>query len=249
MARDYWDRWQWELHKRKEEMYHQKKTSRKVSDTGLLHQIDPSQLSDPIQGDKPTEVYLGRGSFSIVRLKVHRGVYVAVKQFQTRSVKSDVHNEAVLLLSVCHPCLPYLFGVCTTVEPYRITTQFHGIDHKTVTLQREINNHSRHLITNSFMWIIPCSQLLDTVTYLHCDAQLLHNDIKADNVLLAQGSEQETSPTSSTCLYHVVLTDFGKATHVECGRHYNLSESDRAQYRTNFPHFAPEVINGDKEQL
>ena len=245
MAQDYWDRWQWEKNKRKEEM------GRKQTTSKSLHQIDPSQLSDPIQGSKQTKVYLGRGSFSIVQLKVYRGMYVAVKQFRTQSLKADVHNEAFFLSSLCHPHLPYLFGVCTASPPYRIVTQFHGIDYKTVTLQREIHQH--RLITSRVHWIILCSQLLEAVSYLHCEAQLLHNDIKEDNILLSQNSQQlNTSPIASSSSYsseyHIVLTDFGKATHVSRGRHYNLSEREKEQYLANFPHFAPEVVNGNEKQ-
>ena len=101
MAQDYWDRWQWEMHLRKEEMQRKQPGTKGASKS--LHQIDSSQLSDPVIGGTSTEVYLGRGSSSIVQLKVYRGVYVAVKQFRTPSLKEDVHNEALLcLLSAIH---------------------------------------------------------------------------------------------------------------------------------------------------
>ena len=246
MARDYWDRWQWEMRQRKEEI-----GRRQALQSKSLHQIDPSQLSDPIQDGKAMEIFIGRGSFSIVRLKIYRGMYVAEKQFRTRSLKEDVLNEAQLLSSVCHPYLPYIFGVCTATPPYRIVTQFHGIDCKTVTLQREI--HHRQLITSSVQWMIHCSQLLEAINYLHCEAQLLHNDIKEDNVLLSQNSLQHnsrltSSSSPSSCVYHIVLTDFGKATRISCGRRYHLSEREKEQYRTNFPQLAPEVINGSEKQ-
>ena len=252
MARDYWDRWQWEMHRRKEEM--SKKASKSINTSKSLHQIDPSQLSDPIQGGRPAEIFLGRGSFSIVRLKVYRGMHVAVKQFRTQALKLDVDNEALFLSSLCHPYLPYLFGVCSAAQPYRIVTQFHGINYMTVMLQREI--HHRQLITDAIQWIILCSQLLEAVDYLHCEAQLLHNDIKEDNILLTQDSEQVCSPTtgrihtssSSYPPYHIVLTDFGKATHVTRGRQYNLSEQEKVQYLKQFPHFSPEVVYGNEKQ-
>ena len=86
MARDYWDRWQWEMRQRKEEMAKKHATRSATKRDSTLHQIDPAQLCDPIpQPGQPTEVFLGRGSFSIVRLKKYRGIYVAVKQFRTQS--------------------------------------------------------------------------------------------------------------------------------------------------------------------
>ena len=56
MARDYWDRWQWEMHQRKEEM--SKKASKSINTSKSLHQIDPSQLSDPIQGGGQLKFFL-----------------------------------------------------------------------------------------------------------------------------------------------------------------------------------------------
>ena len=104
--------------------------------------------------------------------------------------------------------------------------------------------------------VILCSQLLEAVDYLHCEVQLLYNDIKEDNVLLTQDSEQVCSPTtgrihtssSSYTPYHIVLTDFGKATRVIRGRQYNLSEQEKVQYLKQFPNFPPEVVYGNKKQ-
>ena len=78
MARDYWDRWQWEMQKRKEEMRLRTIAPRHASNS--LHEIDPSQLSDPIQDGRPTEVYLGRGSFSVVRLNPSTGEFISGKK-------------------------------------------------------------------------------------------------------------------------------------------------------------------------
>lgn len=251
MAHDYWDRWQWEVCQRKKEI-----RERRVAKSKSLHQIDPSHLFNPIQDGKTTEVIIGRGSFSIVQLKVYRGMRVAVKQFRTQSLKEDVLNEALHLNAICHPYLPYLLGVCTTTPPYRIVTQFHGVDGKTVTLQKEILNHHRQLITTYVQWMILCIQLLEAINYLHCQAQLLHNDIKEDNVLLSENPSRQlqsfaaasSSSITSSGVYHVVLIDFGKATQVTRGRLYNLTEREKEQYVANFPHYAPEVINGNGKQ-
>ena len=49
MAQDYWDRWQWEMRRRKEEILSVKART-KVDASTSLHQIDPSRLSDPVLG-------------------------------------------------------------------------------------------------------------------------------------------------------------------------------------------------------
>ena len=39
---------------------------------------------------------------------------------------------------------------------YRIVTLFHGVDGKTMTLQKEIHDHHRQLITTYVRWMILC---------------------------------------------------------------------------------------------
>ena len=76
MARTYWDRWQWELQKRREcllEQYRpQQKGNGAASQTRVLpavHEISSTDLKDPVVDGVPTEIYVGRGSFSVVRLQ------------------------------------------------------------------------------------------------------------------------------------------------------------------------------------
>ena len=143
MARTFWDRWQWELQKRKEAMQElrtggqQRQPESHGSLLPAVHEIDPSHLTDPVIEGNSKEVYLVRGSFS-VRLQTYRDIKVAVKEFLPHSLHTDVQNEARILSIICHPHLPYVFGICTTARPYRLVTQFHGIAHKTVTLCKEL---------------------------------------------------------------------------------------------------------------
>lgn len=108
MARSYWERWQWELHQRKQAIVQQRQSSSKVSH---LLEIDPTLLHDPIDNDTKLEASVGQGSFGVVKMKVFRGIKVAVKELRPRTVLSDVRNEACTLAKLCHPFLPYLFGI------------------------------------------------------------------------------------------------------------------------------------------
>ena len=56
----------------------------------VFQEIDPTMLQNPVQ--KAAEHYVGRGSFGIVKVKVFRGILVAVKEFLPRSLKTDVHS-------------------------------------------------------------------------------------------------------------------------------------------------------------
>ena len=77
-----WDRWQWELLKCKEGMIQDlgrrctvgRSHDSTRSTKPLIHNIDPKELCDPIQDGKPVEVFVGRGSFSVVRLQLYRGI-------------------------------------------------------------------------------------------------------------------------------------------------------------------------------
>lgn len=236
MARHHWDRWQWELQRHKEAAQINMPRDQ-IHSTGL-HEIDPALLRNPNEDGRP--IFLGQGSFSVVHLKVYRGINVAVKQYRTQTEKGDVRNEAMVLSRLCHPYLPYLFGVCTESSPYRLVMQFHGIGLQTVTMNKEM--FEKKLIVGPTMWLIACSQLIEATSYLHEDVQILHNDIKPDNILVSM----DRDPSKST--YQVILTDFGKATPVSHGRLYHFSESEKARHLRRYQHIAPEVVRGERKQ-
>ena len=92
-----------------------------------MHEINEALLSDPKSKHEKEKYYLGRGCFGIVKLQLYRGIYVAVKEFLPHSVKDDVKNEARLLAQLCHPYLPYLFGVTLLkVSPIVLSCNFMG---------------------------------------------------------------------------------------------------------------------------
>ena len=206
-------------------------------------QIERSLLTNPTKDN--TEVYIGEGAFSIVQLKIYRGVKVAVKQYRTKTLKSDVLHEASIISSLCHPYLPLFFGLCTESTPYQLVVQFHGIGMETVTLSREICE--KMVIKDDILLLVLCSQLLEAIKYIHSTPQILHNDIKPDNILLTQVQTQEIS---SQCIfkYQVVLIDFGKATPISSAKRFDLTEQEKVQYLTKYPHIAPEVVHEQSKQ-
>ena len=85
MSRSYWERWNWELQKRKEAMALEFKrafnsASVPQHSSAEFHEIDPATLSDPEGLADEMELYIGRGSFGVVKLQVYRGIHVAVKE-------------------------------------------------------------------------------------------------------------------------------------------------------------------------
>ena len=137
----------------------EKNIYRSTSSSAQLNEGNPELLINPTIEGRMQDLYLGRGSFAIVRLQMYRGLSVAVKEFLPHSILSDVLHEASVLVKLSHPFLPYFFGVCTSTHPLRIVTQYHGINCKPVTLTQEIT--SSKLICDSSLWLQLCIQILD----------------------------------------------------------------------------------------
>ncbi len=254
MARSFWDRWRWELLKRKEahrENLTRNRHSSTTKEAAIHHCIDPAHLQDPIADGKPTTMYIGRGSFSVVRVQLYRGILVAVKELLPRTLQQDVLHEANMLIRLCHPYLPYLLGICTSARPLRIVTQFHGIGLiNTITLFQELQE-PKHLSCTK-QWILITTQLIEALCYLHSEVKMIHNDIKANNFLISSSllSTSCTTTTSSAhassaadndpmSIYHAVLIDFGKATDSESGHIHHLNDIEKLTYLSRYPHIAP----------
>ena len=256
-TRTFWEMWRWELEKRKETMIMTRRAGQlQLQQSTHLHipEIDSSMLSDPFLNGEKQECYVGRGSFGVVKLQLYRGIFVAVKELLQRSVKEDIKNEADILAGLCYPFLPYLFGICTNSRPFKIVMQYHGfIDMSTTTpprshtLGHEIFKHVFCLKATD--WLIVCAQILDAVNYLHSSADILHNDIKCDNIVFGVPTTATTTTTTSTTNYfQILLIDFGKATKTASGKLYFLTELEKEEYRVRYSHFAPEVIDGKSRQ-
>lgn len=121
VSRTYWERWRWELEKRRESMIELRARKSHLPTNAKpqlrISHIDPEMIEDISVSGVPQQVYLGRGSFGIVRLQSYRGIDVAVKELLPRAMVADLMHEAQILASLCHPNLPYLFGVCTKSRP------------------------------------------------------------------------------------------------------------------------------------
>ena len=118
--------------------------------------------------------------------------------------------------------------------------QFHGM---TMEKNQYYTNQAvrRNMITDG--WLEICARLMEALHYLHEEAKLLHNNVTTSNILLTNSKVVDEMPI------HIVLIDFGKATMIDSGRKYALTECEKSEYTRRFPHLAPEVIHGHTQYL
>ena len=117
--------------------------------------------------------------------------------------------------------------------------QFHGFK------GLEASTIDKELMHNHFtgrIWILLATQLLEAIHYLHKEAKVLHNDIKCNNILVAQ------SFSSSEESFQVVLNDFGKATKISGSKRHHLSDIEKLEHMRKYLHISPEVIGGETKQ-
>ena len=77
----------------------------------------------------------------------------------------------------------------------------------------------------------------DALYFIH-SKEYLHNDLKADNVIINEGNNS----------LHPIIIDFGKSTNLAKGKVYHVSPRDQERYRQFHKHIAPEVVRGTHPQ-
>lgn len=200
-----------------------------------LMQIDDNLLEDYRENNE-----LGKGVFGRVQLKRFRGTPVAVKYFHESASVKMVEREAQFLQQCSHLNLPIIFGMNIKVYPYFIVTQAYGNEELLpATLHDVLKGSSAMSIPESKpeVWLHITVQLVEALGYIH-ERKILHNDIKCDNVLLAEHAD----------LKMPILIDFGKACLISEGRRKVLSDEEQKMYREKHSHIAPEVVHGTQPQ-
>ena len=137
-----------------------------------------------------------------------------------------------------HRNLPYLFGFCP--KNNSIVMSYHGLGNHTINLHDVLNpSKSRSPIREltqlkTIDWTDVLKQILEGCGHLHDNYKIIHNDIKCDNIVV----------TSEPTHLKAVIVDFGKACRVAEGKHYELSEAEKSQYKKHHVHIAPDLRDG-----
>ena len=118
-----------------------------------------------------------------------------------RARRNLVHEAEVVSALGDHARLPMLLGIITRGESLCMVTQFHGVGNESLTLHQAAKGS--FLTPENSVEIF--QELSSALKHVH-SMGYLHNDIKANNVVL------EKTPTISEESYSPVLIDFGKST-------------------------------------
>ena len=138
-----------------------------------------------------SEHAVGSGSYGQCYRARYRGIEVIVKKIshdhtaegKDRARRNLVHEANVISALGDHARLPMLFGVITHSEPLCMVTQFHCVGNESVTLH-EAAKQSFLTPKNS---VEIFQELCSAVKHVHSRGYL-HNDIKANNVVLEKNT-------------------------------------------------------------
>ncbi|XP_078582488.1 uncharacterized protein LOC144865546 [Branchiostoma floridae x Branchiostoma japonicum] len=143
---------------------------------------------------------LGRGSFGTVYLAKWQGALVAVKEFDDEDqTRESFSREIDHLRELRHPHIVQLLGICHQPNSmsYLLMTYVDGVDLGTI-LFRPSRSPVKVPNTMSVKGKI-ARDLCSAVSYLHDKHDLVHQDIKPGNVLIAKAT------------LHTYLCDLGVA--------------------------------------
>lgn len=177
----------------------------------------------------------GSGSYGQCYRARYRGIDVVVKKMIHKDTEEDkrrakrelIHEAEVIAAIGDHERLPLMVGVVTSQDPLCLVIQFHGVNDTGINLYQAANTNT---ITSSEcldIFVEICSAL----KHVHSKG-LLHNDIKANNVVLERNSESDG--------YTPILIDFGKST--KAAANFPLVASRKRTHDHGKSYLAPEVL-------
>ena len=107
---------------------------------------------------------------------------------------------------------------------------------QSVTVHRALFSTSKLPDTLTVVdWKSVIIQMLSGLDHLHSKLNILHNDLKADNIVLTSHSSTKLK---------AILIDFGKACELSDGKRYSLTQQEKKRYKLHHPQIAPDLCNG-----
>ena len=177
---------------------------------------------------------IGSGRFgSCYRMIFKDAFEVCVKRFDSLTSIDAIKAEAEIMVMLnTRGFTPHCFGICVDMHALimmNITVQSLQIS-LYGALSSTISGFSLTAESSKICIVNICNGL----SFIH-KMQILHNDLKLDNVVLG---------TSISGQLKVFIVDFGKACKAHRAKKYKLSEEERATYLKEHTQVAPDLRDG-----
>lgn len=153
------------------------------------------------------------------------------------------YAEVKILLLLSHVNLPWLFGACDSDKHVAIAMTYHPFrgESSSMTVWKALScQSSLSLDLTSQNWKQVILGLVSALNYI-CSKNVIHNDIKSDNVLIEMLGDDYADARA-------ILIDFNKACLLDEGKLYKLSKENEKKYAKSHPQIAPEVRRGLAKQ-
>ena len=180
------------------------------------------------------EDVLGKGTFGKCFRCELAHIDVCIKVLRKGAdYQATFATEATLLSHCCHPNLPWLYGVVH--QPSIIISSLHTTNSSSITVHSVLHGNTLPLSADEWKKII--NGVILATDYLH-NKSILHNDVKANNVVIQKVSSEIKS----------ILIDLGKGCFLPHGKTYHMNDPKRREHKKKYPHIAPDLVDGHCNQ-
>ncbi len=156
---------------------------------------------------------------------------VCVKKFDSVTPINAIKAEAsILSLLNTGDFTPHCFGI--SINMRALVMSYRSVNGQPLPLHIALSNDTFDLDHPTLINCLLC--LAKALEFIHTK-QILHNDLKRDNVVLGTTKYSNLRP---------YIVDFGKACFVSAARIYHLNKDEKAEHKVNHTQIAPDLRDG-----
>ena len=186
--------------------------------------LDAMSLHNP----STKEEFIGNGRFGCCVHMVFKGCFdVCVKKFDTAAPINSIKAKAFIMTKLnIGMFAPHCFGI--NVDLRALVMSIVSVDNQSLTMHTALTERPNEFHHSTWMFFL--LYLARGLKSIHSN-QILHNDLKQDNVVLGQ-----TAYTN-----HSIIINFGKACFISAARSYHLSQEEKAEHKLKHTQIAPDL--------